>query len=257
MTPYFEITEIPGLKASREQIARLYHRYRFAKSFAVGKDVLEVACGAGLGLGYLAQVAKSVVGGDLDDKNVELARKHYLDRIPIMKMDAHSLPFPERSFDLVLLFEAIYYLQDPEKFVAEAKRVLRNGGTLIIGTVNKDWNDFHPSPYSYKYFSVPELYELLKRDFREIRIFGAFPVKNKTLKDKMLSFIKRTAVKLHLIPGSLKARSYLKRIFMGKLTPLPEEVFEGMANYDEPLQISSDQPNHEFKIIYAVAKNVV
>jgi SAM-dependent methyltransferase len=253
MTHYSEITEIPGLKASQEQIARLYHRYRFAKSFAVGKDVLEVACGAGLGLGYLAQVAKSVVGGDLDDKNVELARKHYMDRIPIMKMDAHSLPFPERFFDLVLLFEAIYYLQDPEKFVSEAKRVMRNGGTLIIGTVNKDWEDFHPSPYSYKYFSVPKLYELLRKNFGEVRLFGAFQVENTTMKDKMLSIIKRAAVKLNLIPGSLKARSYLKRIFMGKLTPLPEEVFEGMASYDEPLQIAPDQPNSVFKIIYAVA----
>jgi cyclopropane fatty-acyl-phospholipid synthase-like methyltransferase len=55
MTPeYIHVTEIPGNKASAEQIERLYHRYHFASAFCQGKEVLEVACGAGMGLGYLA-----------------------------------------------------------------------------------------------------------------------------------------------------------------------------------------------------------
>ena len=292
---YSSITESPNLKATQEQLARLYQRYHFARQFAKDKDVLEVACGSGIGLGYLAKVAKSVVGGDVDKKNVNLARENYklkderevredkkLRRwedienekmgrwedeklrscedgklrnwkIDIQIMDAHNLDFSDDSFDLVLLFEAIYYLKDPDKFVTEAERVLRENGNLIICTVNKDWDDFHPSPYTYKYFSVPELYEILKGKFDAVMMYGGFTVNNNGIKNKVISFIKRMAVKFNLIPGSLKARAYLKRIFMGKLIPLPAEVYEGMAPYESPVSIPVDKINKDFKIIYAVA----
>jgi len=57
---YTTVTEMPGLKASREQLAMLYTRYAFAAKFCDGKDVLEVGCGAGQGLGYLATKARKV-----------------------------------------------------------------------------------------------------------------------------------------------------------------------------------------------------
>jgi hypothetical protein len=66
--------------------------------------------------------------------------------------------------------------------------------------------------------------------------------------------LKRSAAKLELIPGSLKARAYLKRIFMGRLVPLPPEITEGMASYEAPIEIPADKVNQDFKIIYAVGK---
>jgi cyclopropane fatty-acyl-phospholipid synthase-like methyltransferase len=54
------VTELPGSMVTREQLARLYHRYHTAGRYAAGKRVLEVACGAGLGLGYLVRTAESV-----------------------------------------------------------------------------------------------------------------------------------------------------------------------------------------------------
>ena len=73
-------------------------------------------------------------------------------------------------------------------------------------------------------------------------------------RSEITSLIKRFAVKLHLIPGSLKGRTYLKRIFMGKLIPLPHEVTEGMAQYEAPGEIPPDRVTKDFKILYAVAK---
>mgnify|MGYP001585289220 CR=1 FL=1 len=58
---YFEITEAPGLQATHEQLERIYHRYHFAKQFAVEKNVVEIACGTGIGLSYLANAAQSVI----------------------------------------------------------------------------------------------------------------------------------------------------------------------------------------------------
>ena len=58
---YITVTEMPGNKATKENIEMLYTRYKWASQFIEGKDVLEVACGAGQGLGYLAKKAKKVV----------------------------------------------------------------------------------------------------------------------------------------------------------------------------------------------------
>ncbi len=252
---YTAITEFPGQKASMEQLARLYQRYRFAKKYARGKDVLEVACGSGIGMKYLGAVAKSVRGGDVDEKNVGFAKKHYEDKkkVWVDKMDARELALPSDRFDLVLLFEAIYYLDKPKKFVSEAKRVLRDKGTLIMCTVNRDWEDFHPSPFVHKYFSVSETYDLLKEEFVNIQFFGGFLTTKKGFKDKVISIIKHIAMDAGLIPGSLTARAHLKRIFMGKLSPVPAEVYDGMTSYEQPVEIPCDKACKNYKIIYAVA----
>jgi hypothetical protein len=120
--------------------------------------------------------------------------------------------------------------------------------------VNKDWEDFHPSPYTYRYFSAGELYDLMRDKFEQVRLYGGFPTEHRGPGGEILSLIKRSAVKLNLIPGSLKGRTYLKRIFMGKLVPLPEEITEGMAPYEAPIEIPVDKVNRDFKIIYAVAR---
>ena len=255
MGDYTTVTELPGHKGSREQLERLFHRYHFASQFCEGKDVLEVACGAGIGLGYLAKKAKKIVGGDIDENNLKFAYEYYKGRknIELKILDAHHLPFEDNSFDVVILYEAIYYLAEPEKFVKEVKRVLRNQGMLIICTANKDWPDFNPSPYSYKYFSAQELFNLLRANgFAEAKLFGGCRVKNKTIQDKIASFIKKIAVNLHLIPKTMKGKEFLKRVFFGRLAPIPPEIYEGMAEYSPPVIISANLPNYEYKVLYAV-----
>ena len=252
---YSLVTESPGLQATKEQIERIYQRYNFAREFAHGRDVLEIGCGSGMGLEHLAKVAKKVMGGDIDEDNISLAQKIHVDneKIDIHLMDAHDIKLPDRSVDLAILFEAIYYLHTPEKFLKEAYRILRENGKIIICTVNKDWEDFHPSPYTHRYFSVPELHDLIKEDFKNIKIYGAFPVANGGVRGKILSFIKKTALKFNLIPGSLKARALLKRIFIGKVQPLPEKIEDGMAVYEKPCEISPVDVNKDYKIIYTIA----
>lgn len=251
---YSAITEAPGLMASGEQIERLYHRYRFALEFAAGMDVLEVACGTGIGLGLLAEDAKSVVGVDIDAKNLAVARRiSEKNSVELGEMDAHNLVFPDASFDLVVFFEAIYYLKNPERFVAEARRVLRNSGRLIVCTVNPDWKDFHPSPFAEKYYSVRELRSLLAAKFRQVNFYGAFPVAKDGFQAWCLSVLKRAAVSLDLIPESLRARAYLKRLFFGPLQPIPDRIYLDMTHYEPPVPIDGYAADITFKIIYAVA----
>ena len=251
---YITVTEIPGVKASREQLERLYQRYHFAYRFCREKDVLEVACGAGQGLGYLAKAAKKVVGSDIDKKNLEFAQRQYKDRnnIRLEHFDAQKIPFENDRYDVVILYEAIYYLENPERFIDEAYRILRNNGLLIMCTANKDWADFNPSSYSVKYFSVPELSSLIKRKFRRVDFCGGFSTKGNGLKDSIVSFIRRTAVNLHLIPKTMKGKELFKRLFFGKLYSLPPEIKDDITEYIEPVPISSDSPNSSYKVIFTV-----
>jgi len=254
---FLTVTETPGNLASQEQIERLRHRYHFASLLCRDKDVLEAACGAGLGLGYLARVARKVIGGDIDVRVLKFAEERYRGRpnIEVMNFDAQQMPFPEAGFDVIILYEAIYYLPQPEKFVDEAKRVLRKGGFLIIGSVNREWPDFNPSPYSVGYYSITELARLLAPRFGMIEAYGAFPVRGETLRDRFISHLKRTAVKCHLMPKTMKGKELFKRIFFGRLSPIPAEITDAPDPYHLPQAISPAISDLSHKIIYLVAKS--
>lgn len=251
---YSTVTETPGTRVTYEALSMLLTRYRVAAGFCEGKEVLEVACGSGQGLGYLAGRARRVIGGDVTAELLRIGRRHYGDRMPLLRLDAHALPFRVGSFDLVILFEAIYYLAQPERFLKECRRVLRNGGIIVISTPNREWPDFNPSPFSSKYFSAQELDGLLRRQGFSAELFGAFPAERGTPRDRVVSMIRRTAVSLNLIPKTMKGKERLKRIFLGKLTPLPSEVNEGMSRHCPLTPVPTHSPISDFKVLYAVGR---
>lgn len=254
---YAAVTEVTGYKVTQEQIQRMYTRYRFASEFCAGREVLEAACGSGQGLGYLAGRARRVVGGDLDGNLVKCAREHYGNRVELHEMDAEKLPFEADSFDVLILYEAIYYLLQPNKFMNEAKRVLRKGGVVLICTANKDWSGFNPSPQSYTYFSAPELSELLTRNgFEHVEIFGDCLVKAETAKDRALSLLKRAAVHFHLMPKTMKGKELLKKLFVGELSPLPPEITDEVCSYyNRPQAMSAAAPSAGYKVLFAVGRS--
>src|SRR5690606_24234686 len=101
-------------------------------------DVLEVACGAGTGIGYLQRNNARVIGIDISESVLAGGREHYGDRADLRVMDAHNLLFPADSFDVVIIFEAMYYLKNPDQFARECARVLRSGGKVLVCNANKD-----------------------------------------------------------------------------------------------------------------------
>lgn len=232
----------------------LYTRYHLASQFSSGKDVLEVACGAGIGLGYLAKRARKVVGGDYSESLLRCVQSHYRSRVPLLRLDARQLPFSDTSFDTVVLFEAIYYLSNPGKFLDECRRVLRPNGVLLICSANKDWSGFSPSSFSTRYFSVPELYGLLNGASFRAELFGAFPVVPESNFGKFVSLVRALAVEMHLIPKTMRGKEFLKRIFYGPLVELRPELEEGMAKPTPLVSLPIDSPISSYKVIYAVAR---
>jgi SAM-dependent methyltransferase len=231
---YSSVTEISGHKATQDQIDRAYSRYKFASEFTRDKVVLEVACGSGIGLKILG--AKNVIHGDI---TFEFARGG-------VQLDGQRLPFRSGRFDVVLLFEAIYYFEDASLFAREAYRVLKPGGLLLTASANREWVDFNPSPQSTRYFSASELAELFSPYF-QVENFGGFPAGRSGLK----GVIKRTAVKMKLMPRTMKGKQLLKRVFVGKL-----KAFDlRSATYEKPVPLGA-KTAHGYRVIYTLGRKI-
>ncbi len=247
---FSSVTEAVGQRVSQEQLVRAYSRYEFAALRSKDRDVLEVGCGAGFGLGLLGLSAKRVFAGDYTFNLLQTALAHYGTRFPLLQFDGQFLPFRSRSFDIVLLFEAIYYLPRPELFLSEAHRVLRENGELIIVSVNREWSDFNPSPFSFRYLSSEEFKSLFQDAGFDCTMRAAFSTLPCGARQKFVSFLKRAATKLHLIPNTMEGKQMLKRIFFGKLKDLSPELKPGEVEYVEPEPLQNDATQN-YKVLYA------
>jgi SAM-dependent methyltransferase len=209
-----------------------------------------------MGLGYLAAAARRVFGGDIDPKNLAFAVETHASktRIGLLVLDAHSLPFADRSLDVVILFDSIYFLRDASRFVSEAFRVLRGSGTLLVSTVNCNWKEFNPSHKATRYFTASELKRLLESAGFRVRAFGGFRAEDESAKTSLVNAIRRLAVKWRLVPTNVRAKELVKRLFLGPLTEFGAEVRDDMAPLDTltPIEaVVGDSP--AFKILYLEA----
>jgi SAM-dependent methyltransferase len=253
---YATVTEHPGQPASRIQIEMLEARYAWAAEQAREKDVLEAGCGAGLGLPVLGRVARSVQAGDVDAENLRAARaacaRH--PNVTLRAFHAQNLPFPDEGFDLVLLLEAVYYLSDFRRFLEETWRVLRPGGTLLIVTVNPEWDGFNPSPLNTRYWSAEELLKILCEKGFTARVQGAFP-ETAGWTPSAVGLVRRAAVALHLVPRTMRGKALLKRIFYGRLNAVPP--LAGTASPPPRFGDLAQLNSRHYRVLYATAQKTI
>ena len=248
------MTEVPGNLVASEAVDMVRTRYAFAAEYCAGKAVLELACGPGSGLGRLAQTARRVVGGDFTPGLLVRARSRYGPRIPLVRLDAHDPPFRAGSFDVVVLFEAIYFLADFEKVLARCREVLAAKGVLLLATANPQVPGFNPSPHSTRYYSAAELELALRARGFSVELFAGFPLSDLGPRDRLLRLAKTLAVRLNLIPRTMTGKELLKRLVFGKLKPFPGEVTNETGERRELVRLGAAHQAAHFKVIYAVAR---
>jgi len=250
------ITELPGTQVTELQIRRSFQRYKFASNLIKGGNVLEVGCGGGQGLSLLSKNAEKVIGCDIDKNNLKIAQLTYkkIDSIDVIEMDAEMLEFEKNYFNYIILFEAIYYIKDVNNFLNKCFELLRKEGKLIICTANKDWPEFNPSVFSTKYFSVPELNILIEKAGFVVSTYGGFPDIKSGLIPRILSLIKRVAVKFHLMPKTMKGKLLLKKLFQGNIIYFPKILDDNLFSFEEPRSIPNDEIDSIHTAIFAICK---
>lgn len=163
---------VPG-KTAEALFREHEERYVFAGQYVVGKDVLDVACGTGIGTSYLRQAgARKVSGLDLDPGAIAFAKVNYPE-CEFAQSDATALSLPDGSVDVVVSFETIEHIKDQKKFLQECRRVLRTEGSLICSTPNLGISRWGPeNPHHFREFDPSEFKELLESVFPSVQLFG-------------------------------------------------------------------------------------
>jgi ubiquinone/menaquinone biosynthesis C-methylase UbiE len=97
-------------------------------------EVLDLAAGGGEYAQQFALLGHSVTALDYDSDALREANTPGVPQIKLVAGDAHYLPFPDASFDLIVCNSALEHFADDERALAEMARVLRENGRLIITT---------------------------------------------------------------------------------------------------------------------------
>lgn len=107
-----------------------------------GDKVLDLGCGNGYYSYLLSQIPLNlkITGIDSHLNAVEDARAQVpKDKATFIIGFAEKLPFPENSFDKIVMSEIIEHVKDDERVLREARRVLRPRGILVLTTPNKGY----------------------------------------------------------------------------------------------------------------------
>jgi SAM-dependent methyltransferase len=108
---------------------------------APGDRVLDVACGTGAVARRASASDATVVGVDLNDGMLALARQ-LAPSARFVPGDAAALPFPAHSFDLVYCQQGLQFMADPAAALRSMFQVLRPGGRIAVAL----WRDLALSP---------------------------------------------------------------------------------------------------------------
>ncbi len=102
-----------------------------------GLDVVELGCGTAYFSAWLARLGAQPVGVDLTPARLETARRcqrKFGVSLPLVEASAEDVPLPNDRFDLALSEYGASVWCDPQRWVAEAARLLRPGGRLVFLT---------------------------------------------------------------------------------------------------------------------------
>lgn len=145
---------------------------RKAEALHSGGSMLDIACGTAEVLKRLAGNYPSgkFAGIDLTAEMVAKAKEKTRDlsNVFITIGNAARLPFPDLSFDVILISEAMHHIFEPEKMILEVNRILKKDGLFLVVDPAKEtpimvlfgWL-FKPLEKAYRYYSQAMLRDLL------------------------------------------------------------------------------------------------
>jgi O-antigen/teichoic acid export membrane protein len=158
------------------------------------RDVLEVGLGTGALLQFLRERGHRVHGVDTNPELLDEARRWFGSDLPVQLVAGTGLPFSDASFDIVVSFDVLEHIPEPDDHLAEVRRVLRPNGSYLVQTPNK-WTNTVFETIRWRSFtrwrqdhcslhSLAELKARLARHGFEVRVFDV-PVVNDFFRRKV------------------------------------------------------------------------
>lgn len=171
----------PGQEYRQTVMANAYKRL---VGPLAGKTVLDVGCGTGRGAVDFARQAKAVTGSDASADMLSLAKSKVGGHVNCTFAAAYAqhLPFPSDTFDVVtsLNFLHLFSVETQRQMIAEMKRVLKPGGTLVLefdNALHGIWVGLYKRWFSDERGALPwEIRYVIGPGSRIVRVYGAvFP----------------------------------------------------------------------------------
>ena len=117
--------------------------YELIRPIVRHKTVLELAAGTGLIAKHIVNAAAHIEATDASPEMIaEAKRENHSAKLHFSVQDMFCLPYADKSFDVVIVSNALHIVPQPEKALQEIKRVLKDDGTLIAPTFTHAGNSF-------------------------------------------------------------------------------------------------------------------
>jgi SAM-dependent methyltransferase len=198
-TPVDPFTLAPGAPApERPRILSYVGRWGRARRWLPDRAlrVLDVGCSFGYGSAAIqagGPEGRIVVGVERDPEHLRGARERYA-WITVLEGDATDLPVPDGVADAVTMLDIVEHVDRPEAAIAEARRVVRDGGVIVVSVPHRgllhrldalnvyaalrrrrpDWPQLEEATESggheHRHFRVSELEALLRPHFDVDRV---------------------------------------------------------------------------------------
>ena len=127
----------------RKERAAYDEMYALIRPLVRHKTVLELATGTGLIAKNIVNAAAHIEATDASPEMIaEAKRDNRSAKLHFSVQDMFRLPYADKSFDVVIVSNALHIVPQPEKALQEIKRVLKDDGVLIAPTFTHAGNSF-------------------------------------------------------------------------------------------------------------------
>ena len=127
----------------RRDRAAYEEMYALLRPVVKAKTVLELATGTGLIAKHIVSAAAHIEATDASPEMIAEARRDNRSaKLHFSVQDMFRLPYADKSFDVVIVSNALHIVPQPEKALAEIRRVLKDDGVLIAPTFTHAGNSF-------------------------------------------------------------------------------------------------------------------
>ena len=127
----------------RKDRAAYDEMYALIRPLVRHKTVLEIATGTGLIAKHIVNAAAHIEATDASPEMItEAKRDNRSAKLHFSVQDMFRLPYANQSFDVVIVSNALHIVPQPEKALAEIRRVLKDDGVLIAPTFTHAGNSF-------------------------------------------------------------------------------------------------------------------